>query len=91
MSQSNKLERHGRLMKTMAGLNGADIAIATQVGLLTSEEVVQATIACSACTGVAACEQQLAAGEGGLPEFCQNDGMIRRLAQEMAEFGLSDS
>ena len=91
MSQNDKLERHERLMTTMAGLNGADIAIATQVGLLTSEEVQQATVACAACTGVAACEQQLAAGGAGLPEFCQNDGMIRRLAQEMAEFGSSDS
>ena len=91
MSQNDKLERHERLMTTMAGLNGADIAIATQVGLLTPEEVDQATVACAACTGVEACEQQLAAGEAGLPEFCQNDGMIRRLAQEMADFGLSDS
>ena len=91
MSQNDKLERHERLMTTMAGLNGADVAIATQVGLLTSEEVQQATVACAACTGVAECEQQLAAGEGGLPEFCQNSDLICQLAQEMAEFGLSDS
>ena len=91
MSQSDKLERHQRLMTTMAGLNGADVEIARQVGLLTPEEVLEATVACAACTGVATCEQQLTTGEAGLPEFCQNDGMIRRLAQEMADFGLSDS
>ena len=91
MSHSDKLERHKRLMTTMAARNGADVAIAEQVGLLTPEEVQHATVACAGCSDVASCEQQLAAGEGGLPEFCRNDGMIRRLAQEMADFGLSDS
>lgn len=90
MSYIDKLARHERLMTTMAEQNGADLLLAEQVGLVTPEELFSATQACTGCSGVAACESHLEAGEPGLPGYCRNSEMIRRIADDMADLGLSN-
>lgn len=90
MSYHDKLARHEALMTRMADLNGADLALAGQVGLVSPEEVFEAAQACMGCSEVQACERHLAAGEPGLPEFCRNGETMQQLARDMADLGLSD-
>lgn len=91
MSYIDKLQHHQRLMTRMAEQNGADVAIAEQVGLISPEEVFEATLACSGCSAVQACEAHLDQGVAGLPGYCRNADMIGRLAKDMDEFGLSET
>lgn len=90
MSDVDKLERHERLMSRMADLNGADLALAEQVGLITSEEKFDATLACTGCAAVPDCQERLDADTPGMPDYCRNTEMIRRLAGDMKEFGLAE-
>lgn len=90
MSNQDALARHEALMHRMANLNGADLSLAGQVGLISPEEVFAGVLACSGCTGVAQCEAQLADEEVGVPDYCRNSETIRRLASEMGDLGLSD-
>lgn len=90
MSHIDRIMRHEALMTRMAERNGADITLAGQVGLIGPEEVYDASLACTGCSAVAACEEHLDQGAPGLPEFCRNQEMIRRLQKDMASLGLSD-
>lgn len=91
MSYIDKLARHERLMNTMAEQNGADLLLAEQVGLVTPEELFSATQACTGCGAVTACESHLQAGDPGLPGYCRNREMIRRIADDMTDLGLGDT
>lgn len=91
MSYIDKLERHERLMTRMADRNGADVFLAEQVGLVSPEEVYDATLACTGCAAVETCETHLDAGAPGIPDYCRNGEMIRRLAGEMDDLGLSET
>lgn len=90
MSYVDKLKRHKRLMTTMAERNGADLFLAEQIGLVSPEEVFAATQSCLGCGAVEACESQLSSGDAGLPNYCRNDDMIRRIARDMDDLGLND-
>lgn len=91
MSYIEKLKHHERLMTTMAERNGADLVLAEQVGLVSPEEIFEATQACTGCGAVSACESHLSTGDAGLPNYCRNSEMIRRIADDMDGLGLNDA
>ena len=89
MSNTGRLERHEGLMNRMADRNGADLALAQQVGLFSPEEYGDAKVACTGCASAEACEGHLKAGAPGIPEYCRNGDTLKRLAGEMRVLGLS--
>ena len=89
MAYEDRELRHLQLMNRMADLNGADLTLAEQVGLLTPEEYHGAARSCMGCAAVETCETQLHADQPGLPDFCRNRDMIARLADEMESLGMS--
>lgn len=91
MSHVDRMMRHEALMTQMAERNGVDLNLAGQVGLIDPDEVFQATLACSGCSDVDACETHLATGQEGFPSVCRNKEILRELQGEMARLGLSDS
>lgn len=91
MSYFEKLKRHERLMTTMADRNGADLSLAEQVGLVAPEEVFAAAQSCMGCGSVVACESHLSTGDAGLPNYCRNTEMIRRIADDMDDLGFNDT
>ncbi|MBT8419073.1 MAG: hypothetical protein KJO42_16670 [Silicimonas sp.] len=91
MSHIDKLMRHEALMTRMAERNGADFALAGQVGLIDPEEVFAATLSCTGCAGVDACEEHLEGGQEGFPAFCRNQETIRRLHEDMSSIGLTET
>lgn len=91
MSHIEKLERHERLMTRMADRNGADVSLAEQIGLVAPEEIFAATQACTGCTAVENCETHLETGARGMPDYCRNQDLIRRLFGELSDLGLSET
>lgn len=89
MSYVENLQRHQRLMTRMADRNGADVHLAEQVGLVTPEEIFTATQSCTGCGAVEDCETHLESDVEGFPDYCRNKEMLRRLAGDMEDFGLS--
>lgn len=90
MSYFDKFQRHEQLMIRMADHNGADVPLAEQVGLTDPEEVHGAVLACTGCAAVERCEEHLDTGAEGLPDYCRNVELIRRLAGDLSDLGLSD-
>lgn len=80
MFSFSKIDRHAGLMSKMADRNGADLEDAIQSGVLSPEHYRTAVLSCTACIDPDACEARLATGEGGVPEYCRNAGMISRIA-----------
>ena len=90
MSYHHKLARHEALMTRMASQNEADLPLAEAVGLISPEDLFEAVQSCTGCAGVSACEEVLETGEPGLPDYCRNASMIRRIAADMRDLGLAD-
>jgi hypothetical protein len=90
MSDTEKLRRHEQLMLRMGDRNGADFMLAEQVGLVSPEEIFEATLSCTGCSEVEACETHLDSGAKGIPSYCRNEGLIRRLAGDFGDLGLAD-
>lgn len=89
MRTARKSDHNERLMNRMADRNGADLALAQQVGLFSPEEYRDANVACHGCASVAACEQHLERGGAGVPDFCRNGETLTRLSGEMDALGMS--
>lgn len=90
MSDTEKMRRHEQLMLRMGDRNGADFLLAEQVGLVSPEEIFAATQSCTGCSAVDSCESHLDNGREGIPSYCRNDGLIRRLAGDLHDLGIVD-
>ena len=80
MSAYDRLEVHARLMDRMADRNGADLDLALQSGRITPEKLRAAILSCTACTNPEDCEHRLETGEEGVPDYCRNADLIKRVA-----------
>lgn len=80
MSFVSRLGLADKLFSRMADVNGADLPLAMQSGELSPDEYRRGVLSCSGCTQSDTCETFLRRGEAGIPDFCRNSGMIRRLA-----------
>ena len=80
MSSSSRLQHHERLMSRMAEANGVDLDLAMQRGDLGPDLYLGAAKSCTGCSDPERCERFLDEGRSGIPDFCRNGDMIRRLA-----------
>ena len=81
MSIWSRISLHERLFSRMADLNGADLPDAMQSGELSPESFRSGVLACTGCSEPGTCETVLRRGDRGIPDFCRNGAMIRRLAE----------
>lgn len=83
MSVWSRLSLHESLFSRMADVNGADLPLAMQSGQLTPESFRSGVLSCMGCSKPDACEARLTSDTPGIPDFCRNGAMIRRLAQDI--------
>lgn len=88
MSFWSRLSRHESLFSRVAGNSGADLPLAMQSGHLTPERYRSAVLTCMGCSNPEACEASVSAGTHGVPEFCRNGAMLKRLADLIPGRGL---
>lgn len=81
MSLWSRMSHHERLMSRMADANDADLDLALQCGDLGLEEYRSAVLSCMGCSDASGCERLLSEKQGGIPDFCRNGSMIRRLSE----------
>ena len=79
-----QLAHHERLFSKMSDLNGADVALAMQRGMVDPEDVRTAVFSCTACTNPQDCEERLSAEKGGFPEYCRNADMLKAIAGKLS-------
>ena len=81
MLSFSRIDRHSKLVSTMADRNGADVAEAVLTGDLTPENLRSAVLSCTGCSDPDACEAFLASGQTGIPSYCRNAGLIAEIAK----------
>ena len=70
----------------MADSAGADIELAEQFGLITPEELFNATLRCLGCADRQACEDHLNEQDPGeIPEICRNRDLLNYVSVELRD------
>lgn len=80
--QTATLKRHADLMDRMATTLGLDLEEKAMSGDLPFDEIAEAVMRCTNCTGAGECEGWLKAHEAGseeTPEYCQNSELFQTL------------
>lgn len=82
MQSQAKLKRHAALFDTMAQVHGLDLEEQMLRGKLTFNELDDAVMRCTACTGVESCAHWLATRQDvdvQAPHYCRNAALFRDL------------
>ncbi|MEL7175997.1 MAG: DUF6455 family protein [Pseudomonadota bacterium] len=80
--QTSTLKRHADLMDRMAGTLGLDLEEKALRGDLPFDEIADAVMRCTGCTGAGACEKWLqdhADGAEQTPHYCRNADLFKTL------------
>ena len=80
--QTSTLKRHADLMDRMATTLGLDLEEKALRGELPFDEIPDAVLRCTGCTGAGECEAWLKAHEAGsdeTPAYCRNSALFKTL------------
>lgn len=82
--QTATLKRHAQLMDQMATTLGLDLEEKALRGELAFDEIAEAVIRCTGCTGADDCGAWLernAEGAGDAPAYCRNADLFKTLSE----------